>query len=363
MARRVLLGWAGSKGHTLYGHPECAGRSEAIEKALAKANLLTPSGSKGLVSQLELRSGGTGEAALAEDLAEKISRVHNPGFVRGLRDLKLDSVIHFDQDTYATSSTYSDLLKSVDVSCRLVDEVVAAGDGLTGFGLVRPPGHHSIPTGPMGFCVFNQISTAVRHAQAAHGLQRIAVIDFDVHHGNGTQDIFYDDPDVLYISTHQQGSFPGTGKVHEVGSGEGEGTTVNVPLPAGSGGQAARVAWDNVIAPCLKRFEPSMIFVSAGFDAHWKDPQASCQFQSSTYYELSKNIKALADDIPSCGGRCVFILEGGYDFDALGDSVAESIRALCGMASDALLDSDALYEEPMKRVEESVEAAVNINNL
>ncbi len=204
MAARVLLGWAGSKGHTLYGHPECAGRAVAIEKALAKANLLTPAGSKGLVGQLEIRSGsGSGVTTFyGEDgRAEKIGRVHSPGFVSGLRDRKVDSVIHFDVDTYATETTYSDLLRGVDVSCRLVDEVVAAGGRTAGFGLIRPPGHHSVPTSPMGFCVFNQISTAVRHAQVAHQLQRVAVLDFDVHHGNGTQDIFYDDPDVLVSSS------------------------------------------------------------------------------------------------------------------------------------------------------------------
>ena len=351
---RVLLGWSGAPGHTKGGHPECAERGFAIEKVVRGSGLLD----KGLVRELPLLE------VREEKVAETISRVHPVGFLRGMKNLETHipsegGVLQLDRDTYATSTSYGDLLKSVSVATRLVDEVMSSDDGLSGFGLVRPPGHHSIPTSPMGFCIFNTISCAVRHAQHAHGLRRICVYDFDVHHGNGTQDIFFDDPDVLYVSTHQEGSFPGTGKLHETGE---EGTTVNIPLPPGSGEEAVRMAWESVIESRIRAHQPEMLFVSAGYDAHWKDPQAGLQFQSSTFHFLSRALKHLAEDIPSCKGRCVFVLEGGYDLQALPDSVTESLRGLCEMESNPLFDTDALYEEPVGRIEDAIEAAVSTHN-
>lgn len=357
---RVLLGWSACVGHDLDGHPETAARAAAVEAHLGREGLLgRPGGAGGQHGRVRELAGADllDEAAVAA----KVGEVHNAGFIKGMRESIVPNLgpsgsLKLDPDTYATASSYSDLLRSVSVACRLVDEVAASSDGLAGFGLVRPPGHHAVPTGPYGFCIFNTIGVAVRHAQQAHGLRRVAIYDFDVHHGNGTQDVFYEDPDVLFISSHQEGAFPGTGKSHETGAGAGEGTTVNVPLPAGSGPQAALAAWKEVVEPAIRRFEPEIIFVSAGYDAHWKDPLAGCQFQSSTYFQLSSKIKALAEDL--CQGRCVFVLEGGYDLQALPDSVAASVRALAGLESCTHFDSDRLFEEPMAKLEDRIQATL-----
>ena len=350
MGPRVLLGWSSALGHTKAGHPECAERAVSIERALRKTDLLRT----GLVGELQDIPAGV---RAEEEIGEVIARVHNVGFLRGMQKLSPQGVMQLDTDTYATSTSYEDLLKSVSVACALVDQVVSSDDGLTGFGLVRPPGHHSIPTRPMGFCIFNTISCAVRHAMHAHGMKRVCIFDFDVHHGNGTQDIFFEDKNVLYISSHQEGSFPGTGKAQETGRGEGVGATMNIPIPSGAGDEAARALFDRLVAPAIRRHDPEIIFVSAGYDAHWKDPQAALQFQSSTFYHLSKNLKELSEEMATCRGRCVFVLEGGYDLNALGDSVVESLRGMCGLESKPLYDSNALYEEPMAKVEKALENA------
>nr|XP_023899914.1 histone deacetylase 14-like [Quercus suber] len=249
----------------------------------------------------------------------------------------------------------------------LVDSVVAASknclDPPVGFALIRPPGHHAIPKGPMGFCVFGNVAIAARYAQRVHGLKRVFIIDFDVHHGNGTNDAFYDDPNIFFLSTHQDGSYPGTGKVDEIGHGVGEGTTLNLPLPGGSGDIAMTTVFDEVIVPCAQRFKPDIILVSAGYDGHVLDPLASLQFTTGTYYTLTSNIKQLAKDL--CGGRCVFFLEGGYNLDSLSYSVADSFRAFLGERSLASkFDNPAiLYDEPSTKVKQVIQRVKHIHSL
>ncbi|KAL8110504.1 hypothetical protein AgCh_026283 [Apium graveolens] len=263
--------------------------------------------------------------------------------------------------------TYQDSLVAAGAGISLVDSVVAASrtgkDPPAGFALIRPPGHHAVPKGPMGFCVFGNIAVAARYAQRIHGLKRVFIIDFDVHHGNGTNDAFYDDPDVFFLSTHQDGSYPGTGKIDQVGELSGEGATLNLPLPGGSGDIAMRTVFDEVIVPCAQRFKPDIILVSAGYDGHVLDPLASLQFTTATYYMLASNIKQLAKDL--CEGRCIFFLEGGYNLDSLSNSVADSFRAFLDEPSLASeLDNPAiLYEEPSSKVKQAIQRIKHIHSL
>ncbi|KAH9308598.1 hypothetical protein KI387_036509, partial [Taxus chinensis] len=205
---------------------------------------------------------------------DDILAVHSVTYIKGL-EKAMDTIgkedlvmIDTSGPTYATITTFSDAMMAAGAGITLVDSVVAASkitnDPPSGFALVRPPGHHAVPRGPMGFCVFGNVAIAARYAQRVHGLQRVLIIDFDVHHGNGTNDAFYEDPDVYFISTHQEGSYPGTGKMEEVGKGSGEGTTLNFPLPGGAGDQAISAVFNEVIVPAAQRFKPDIILVSAG---------------------------------------------------------------------------------------------------
>lgn len=265
--RRVLFASAPAPAHDKPGHPECAARGAAVDAALAASGLVEA----GRVHPASF------DAVSLDDLAA--AGVHDAGYVAGLAAecgrLGAAATVIESSPTYATATTFNDAARAVGAAYALVDAAFAAGDASSpppvGFAAVRPPGHHAGRATPQGFCLLNTAALAVRRAQTVHGAARVAVFDFDVHHGNGTNDIFHDDPSVLFVSTHQEFSFPGTGKLTDVGSGDGEGATINLPLPADGGDGALRAAWEGVVAPALVRFAPDFMVVSSGYDAHWSD--------------------------------------------------------------------------------------------
>ncbi|XP_024543728.1 histone deacetylase 14 isoform X1 [Selaginella moellendorffii] len=359
---RILYCSAPARGHNQDGHPESNARVPAILRELDRAQL-TPEKRGKEISRLT-----NFMPASKQDVAavHSISYVH--GLEKAMGKAAADGLIFIEGSgpTYATSTTYEESMLAAGGSLALVDSLmsVAGPRPPIGFALIRPPGHHAVPAGPMGFCVFGNVAIAARHAQRAHGLKRVFIIDFDVHHGNGTQDAFYDDPDVFFCSTHQDGSYPGTGKMRQVGTRDGEGTTLNLPLPGGSGHAAMLTALEEVIVPSCLKFKPDILLVSAGYDAHVLDPLASLQFTTATYYHLASTIKQLAREV--CNGRCVFFLEGGYNLDALSLSVADTFRGLLDdEESRAKLTDDpaVLYEEPLVRVRRAITEIKAIHSL
>jgi acetoin utilization deacetylase AcuC-like enzyme len=234
---------------------------------------------------------------------------------------------HLDADTYVGSDSEQAARLAAGGLCHVLG-AVATGQAANGFALVRPPGHHATPDRGMGFCLYNNVAVATRAAQAEYGLEQVLIVDFDVHHGNGTQDAFYEDASVLFFSTHQYPYYPGTGHWRETGRGPGAGATVNVPFPAGVGDNVYAAAFDQVLAPLARRFQPQLILVSAGYDAHWNDPLASMQLSITGYAALVDRLLALAGEL--CQGRIVFTLEGGYHLEVLAHAVLTTLRQLSG---------------------------------
>jgi acetoin utilization deacetylase AcuC-like enzyme len=213
-------------------------------------------------------------------------------------------------------------LRAAGGACQAVDEVMTSRVA-NAFVATRPPGHHAETATPMGFCLFNNAAVAARHAQKTHDAERVAIVDFDVHHGNGSQDIFWSDASVMYCSTHQMPLYPGTGAVSERGA---KNTIVNAPLRPGDGGEQFREALETVILPRLESFGPDLVIISAGFDAHMRDPLANLNFLEPDYVWVTQKLMALADR--HANGRVVSLLEGGYDLEGLSKSVAAHVTAL-----------------------------------
>jgi len=260
---------------------------------------------------------------------DAITSVHTMGHLQAIREAARQGPRFVDYgDTYVAPSSCEAALLAAGGTIAML-EAILAGDVDKGFALVRPPGHHATQNQAMGFCLFNNIAIATRQALRS-GCARVMIVDFDVHHGNGTQDIFYEDGDVLYVSTHQRGIYPGSGYAREVGAGSGEGTTINIPLPGGAGDRAFQMAIEQVILPAGERFKPDLLLISAGFDAHWCDPLAGLQLSTSGYYEIASRLRALAEKV--CGGRMLFTLEGGYDPRGLAENVGAVLRACAGLA-------------------------------
>lgn len=260
------------------------------------------------------------EAPRAE--TAQLERVHDPAHVRRLFDLSpSDGLVLLDPDTRMGPPSLEAALRAAGALIRGTD-LALSGAGTRVFCPVRPPGHHAEPDKAMGFCLFNNVAVAAAHALEEHGLERVAVVDFDVHHGNGTQAAMAAEPRCLYLSSHQSPLYPGTGAADE----RGAGNIVNAPLPPGAGSEAFRAAWEETLLPALAQFRPQLILVSAGFDGHRADPLATMELEAGDFGWLTGRLAELADE--HARGRLVSTLEGGYDLDALRDSVRAHLEAL-----------------------------------
>ncbi len=250
----------------------------------------------------------------------QLMRVHDAAYVDGIFATEGHS-LRLDPDTVMSPGSLEAALRAAGAVCAAVD--AAMDNGATrAFCAVRPPGHHATRDTAMGFCIFNGVAVAAAHALERHGLERVAVIDFDVHHGNGTQDIFWNEPRVLYLSSHQMPLYPGTGSRNE----RGAGNIVNAPLPPGAGSREFRAAWDEILLPALEAHRPQLLLVSAGFDAHRNDPLAQLQLDAGDYAWITQRLCALADT--HAQGRVVSALEGGYDLAALRECAAAHLAAM-----------------------------------
>ncbi len=257
---------------------------------------------------------------------EEVLRVHTESHLRGLRDALASGWGHIDADTFFSPESEEAAWLAAGGAVELCRAVVE-GPVRHGLALLRPPGHHAVASRAMGFCLLNNIAIAAADA-VARGLSRVAIVDWDVHHGNGTQDIFYDDARVLFVSLHQSPLYPGTGRVEERGAGAGKGVTVNVPMPPGSGPEAYGAAFRELVLPVLREFDAELVLVSSGFDAHRRDPLAQLELDSNCYGAMTT---ALLEHVDGAGhGRLALFLEGGYDLDALEESVCAVARALEG---------------------------------
>ena len=297
------------------GHPESPARVRAIRAVLEQYRR------PGLV-RLEPRAATQDELTLN----------HAPAHVAQVAATAGRPSYAFDADTPTSARSYDTARLAVGGYLVLLESIME-GAVANGFAFVRPPGHHAEPDRAMGFCLFNNVAIGARYLQRRFGLRRILIVDWDVHHGNGTQDSFYDDPEVLYVSTHQYPFYPGTGAAAEVGGGAAAGRTLNVPLPAGCGDDEYVAAFSRVIVPVAEQFRPEFVLVSAGFDAHRRDPLASMTVTEEGYRAMTRMLLGVA--ATHAQGRIAAVLEGGYDLRALQASVATVLDELGGAAEQA----------------------------
>jgi acetoin utilization deacetylase AcuC-like enzyme len=288
------------------GHPERPDRLRAIEQVLEDEKFQS-------LARVEAPRGNIDVIALC----------HPMEYVEAIREASpAEGLVRLDADTAMSPGSYEAALRAVGGAVQAVDDIMT-GTAANAFVATRPPGHHTETARPMGFCLFNNAAIAARYAQKKHGVERAAIVDFDVHHGNGSQDIFWSDKSVMYCSTHEMPLYPGTGAIGERGEFN---TIVNAPLSAGDGGNAFREAFETVILPRLREFKPDFLIISAGFDAHTRDPLANLNLVEADYSWVTKKLMEIADT--SAKGRVISLLEGGYDLQGLSRSVAAHVTAL-----------------------------------
>jgi acetoin utilization deacetylase AcuC-like enzyme len=301
------------------GHPERPERAEVMDAIAAR-----------------WKDRGGEVVAPREATREHLARVHDGDYIRRISETT-GRATALDPDTYTSPESYSVALLAAGAAVDAVERVIGTARPRdhhvhAALALVRPPGHHAERGRAMGFCLFNNVAVAAAHARTL-GAARVAIVDYDVHHGNGTQHIFDGDPDVLYFSTHQYPYYPGTGAADEIGSGRGTGYTVNVPLEVGATDDDYRQVFDALVDPALRRFRPDVILVSAGFDAHERDPLAGMRLTTPSFAAMTMALRAVAEEC--CDGRIVLVTEGGYDLQALGQSLDAVVGALAADRASA----------------------------
>jgi acetoin utilization deacetylase AcuC-like enzyme len=326
MAAPVLLRHPLSLEHDTGAHPEQPARIVAIERELERRGWL-----------------GYDVRESPAVSAQTLRAVHPDAYVTAISRLCLAGGGWLDADTVASARSYDAALRAAGGAVALVDALLGDADGgsRTGASLHRPPGHHAEMARAMGFCLFNNVAVAARHARDAHGARRVAILDWDVHHGNGTNDIFSGTDEVLYASIHQWPLYPGTGAAADVGTGPGAGFTVNLPVPHGSGDETWCSLVEHVVVPVVAAYAPQLVLISAGFDAHADDPLAGCRVSDGGYAVMAASMRRLADrlDVP-----LGLVLEGGYDLGALARSVATVLEVLAAPQAPA---APALEEHPL----------------
>jgi acetoin utilization deacetylase AcuC-like enzyme len=293
--------------HETGAHPENKARIPAIENELARRDWL-----------------GWERREAPEVTTAQLERIHTPAHLEHIRATAAAGGGWFDADTLASPGSWDAALRAAGGACAVVDAVMTR-EAPTAFAGLRPPGHHCEVERPMGFCLFNNVAVAAQHALDTYDdVERVAIFDWDVHHGNGTNDIFHARRDVLYVSIHQSPLYPGSGPLRDVGSGDAEGYTINLPVPPGAGEPIWLSLVQNIVTPVLRSFEPGLILVSAGFDAHRADPLAQCTLATESFAKMATHVASTARSLGSPFGS---LLEGGYDLDALAASVAATLEA------------------------------------
>ena len=273
---------------------------------------------------------------------DQLLRVHPAEHVDFIADLSARGGGPIDMDTSAVAGTYEATLRGAGGAVALVDELLSGGERC-GVSALRPPGHHAEAARAMGFCFFNNVAVAAAHARVEHGIERVLILDWDVHHGNGTNDIFHSDPSVLFCSIHEWPLYPGTGPATDVGSGAGEGFTINMPVPGGSGDGVHGSLVEHVVAPLIRGWEPRLVLVSAGFDAHRADPLATCMLSEAGFAGMTASLRRACADV---GAPIGVVLEGGYSVEALAASMAALVPVL---GADAVPAGDGVALHPLAR--------------